>query len=172
MMPGVAYYLSTWYKGDELALRIGLFGELNIVPEVSPPKLTFTFYSLCGEYQWCLRWTIGIGLSLYTSNTASVSIVIPFVHAKTCNGDAPADIELSSPYGRWRNVFLIEGVLTITCAFIGYLYLPRSPERSKFLTEKERSIAIQRLARENHGAVSTHFIITSPQITKLLYDLG
>lgn len=32
MMPGVAYYLSTWYKGDELVLRIGLFGEFNAAP--------------------------------------------------------------------------------------------------------------------------------------------
>jgi MFS family permease len=27
MMPGIAYYLSTWYKRDELALRMGIFGE-------------------------------------------------------------------------------------------------------------------------------------------------
>ena len=31
MMPGVAYYLSTWYTRDELALRIGIFGT-SIVP--------------------------------------------------------------------------------------------------------------------------------------------
>jgi len=26
-MPGIAYYLSTWYKRDELALRVGIFGK-------------------------------------------------------------------------------------------------------------------------------------------------
>jgi MFS family permease len=31
MMPGVAYYLSTWYKRDELALRIGIFGKAYFV---------------------------------------------------------------------------------------------------------------------------------------------
>jgi MFS family permease len=28
MMPGVAYYLSTYYKRDELVLRIGIFGKV------------------------------------------------------------------------------------------------------------------------------------------------
>jgi MFS family permease len=27
LMPGIAYYLSSWYKRDELALRIGVFSE-------------------------------------------------------------------------------------------------------------------------------------------------
>ena len=26
-MPGIAYYLSTFYKRDELALRMGIFGK-------------------------------------------------------------------------------------------------------------------------------------------------
>jgi hypothetical protein len=30
MMPGVAYYLSMWYKRHELAMRIGIFGELHL----------------------------------------------------------------------------------------------------------------------------------------------
>jgi MFS family permease len=31
MLPGVAYYLSMWYKRHELAMRIGIFGELHVV---------------------------------------------------------------------------------------------------------------------------------------------
>lgn len=29
MMPGIAYYLSTFYKRDELALRMGIFGQFR-----------------------------------------------------------------------------------------------------------------------------------------------
>jgi MFS family permease len=29
LMPGIAYYLSSWYKRDELALRIGVFSKNN-----------------------------------------------------------------------------------------------------------------------------------------------
>jgi MFS family permease len=29
MMPGIAYYLSTFYKRDELALRMGIFGKFR-----------------------------------------------------------------------------------------------------------------------------------------------
>ena len=28
-MPGIAYYLSTFYKRDELALRMGIFGKFR-----------------------------------------------------------------------------------------------------------------------------------------------
>jgi MFS family permease len=29
LLPGIAYYLSSWYKRDELALRIGVFSKNN-----------------------------------------------------------------------------------------------------------------------------------------------
>ncbi|PVF98944.1 MFS general substrate transporter [Serendipita vermifera] len=109
MMPGVAYYLSTWYKRDELALRIGIF--------VSAASLSGAFGGL-----------LATGL-----------LSIPQLK--------------HLPHGQWRNIFLVEGAITILFALIGYWLLPRSPDHSGFLTERERMIAMERVRVENAGLV-------------------
>lgn len=73
MMPGVAYYLSTWYKGDELALRIGLFGQFFCFQSLIPLAQCLN-YSFCGKYKWCVWGTSGHSLSIYTSNSTPVGI--------------------------------------------------------------------------------------------------
>ncbi|KAG8801309.1 hypothetical protein FRC18_007811, partial [Serendipita sp. 400] len=109
MMPGIAYYLSTWYKRDELALRIGIF--------VSAASMSGAFGGL---------------LATAFLSIKQISIL---------------------PYGRWRNIFLIEGAITIALAGLGYLFLPRSPDKSGFLQERERVIAMERIRVENAGLV-------------------
>ncbi|KAG8755361.1 hypothetical protein FRC14_004120 [Serendipita sp. 396] len=109
MMPGIAYYLSTWYKRDELALRIGIF--------VSAASMSGAFGGL---------------LATAFLSIKQISIL---------------------PHGRWRNIFLIEGAITIALAGLGYLFLPRSPDKSGFLQERERVIAMERIRVENAGLV-------------------
>lgn len=55
MMPGIAYYLSTWYKKDELALRMGIFGGYSLqrkafsiwqIPAVSAASMSGAFGGL------------------------------------------------------------------------------------------------------------------------------
>ena len=57
------------------------------------------------------------------------------------------------PHGRWRNIFLIEGAITMLLGFVGFRFLPRSPDNSGFLTERERTIAMERIRVENAGLV-------------------
>ncbi|CAE6420941.1 unnamed protein product [Rhizoctonia solani] len=104
MMPGLAFYLSTYYKRDELVLRIGIFCSAS---------------TLSGAFGGLL---------------ASGLLRIP---------------ELKGlPSGAWRNIFLIEGVITIALGFAGFYFLPKSAEKNRFLKERERMIAVQRLVQD------------------------
>jgi hypothetical protein len=38
-------------------------------------------------------------------------------------------------------------------ALLGYAFLPRAPERNRFLNERERTIAMERIRVENAGLV-------------------
>ncbi|KAJ7111201.1 major facilitator superfamily domain-containing protein [Mycena crocata] len=55
------------------------------------------------------------------------------------------------PHGQWRNIFLFEGVITIVVALLGYVLLPRAPESNRFLSEREKTIAMERLRTGNAG---------------------
>ncbi|KDQ12248.1 hypothetical protein BOTBODRAFT_34530 [Botryobasidium botryosum FD-172 SS1] len=101
MMPGVTYYLSTWYKRDELTLRIGIFVSAS---------------SMAGAFGGLL---------------ATALLKIPQLHGL--------------PHGQWRNIFLIEGALTVALGILGFFMLPNAPEKTPMLTERERLVAMERL---------------------------
>ncbi|KAH7339653.1 major facilitator superfamily domain-containing protein [Rhizoctonia solani] len=108
MMPGVAYYLSTYYKRHELVLRIGIF--------VSASSLSGAFGGLL----------------------ASALLKIP---------------ELKGiPSGAWRNIFLVEGAITMALGLAAFYFLPGPAEKTKFLSEREKMIAIQRLVQDGGEA--------------------
>lgn len=48
----------------------------------------------------------------------------------------------------WRWLFIIQGIVTFFVAGVGALYLPDDPKQTRWLTEHERLIAIERLQRE------------------------
>ncbi|CAE6534796.1 unnamed protein product [Rhizoctonia solani] len=52
------------------------------------------------------------------------------------------------PSGAWRNIFLIEGAITIALGLAGFYLLPQSAEKSRFLEEREKMIAVQRLVQD------------------------
>ncbi|EEH05392.1 conserved hypothetical protein [Histoplasma capsulatum G186AR] len=55
---------------------------------------------------------------------------------------------INTNIGRWRILFLIEGLPTVVFAFIALLFLPDRPETSKFLrNEEERNVSIMRMHR-------------------------
>ncbi|QRW08134.1 major facilitator superfamily transporter [Ceratobasidium sp. AG-Ba] len=101
LMPGVTYYLSTYYKRHELVLRVGIF--------ISASSMSGAFGGLL----------------------ASGLLEIPQLKGV--------------PHGAWRNIFLVEGIITIALGLAGFYLLPGPAERTKFLNERERAIAIQRL---------------------------
>ncbi|KAJ5925424.1 hypothetical protein N7454_008063 [Penicillium verhagenii] len=54
----------------------------------------------------------------------------------------------------WRWLFIVEGAATIGCALISLFILPDFPATSRGLSERERHIAVARLASENVTAVT------------------
>lgn len=104
--PGIAFYLSGFYKREELLFRVGIF--------VSAASIAGAFGGL-----------LATGLSRIPEwGVASVRI------------------------GTWRNIFFFEGIVTIIVGLATPIWLPSSPTTSKFLNEREKFIAEQRLLRE------------------------
>lgn len=58
---------------------------------------------------------------------------------------------------RWMYVFLIFGAFSITTGIIALLLLPDLPSTAKFLTERERAIAVDRVAVNRQGVKNHHF---------------
>ncbi|KAG8969479.1 hypothetical protein FRC03_002755 [Tulasnella sp. 419] len=107
MMPGVAYYLSTYYKRHELVLRVGIF--------VSASSMSGAFGGLL----------------------ASGLLKIPQIKGL--------------PHGQWRNIFFVEGLITMALAVVAFMFLPGHPETTPFLDDRERTIATERLRVETAG---------------------
>ncbi|KAF5969016.1 major facilitator superfamily transporter [Fusarium bulbicola] len=56
----------------------------------------------------------------------------------------------------WRWIFIIEGAVTIAAGVAGPFLLAEFPEKSTWLTERERHIAIRRVANDNAGRDYEH----------------
>lgn len=108
-MPGMAFYLSTFYKRKELLFRIGIY--------VSSASMAGAFGGL-----------LATGLSRI-----------------------PAWGVASMRIHTWRNIFFFEGFVTMLIGFIAPIWLPSSPGSCKFLTEREKMIADERLVREHRA---------------------
>jgi MFS family permease len=55
----------------------------------------------------------------------------------------------------WRYVFLVEGLATIVASIIGFVVLPNYPGSTRFLTQRERGIAVSRLAHLHQDTGTT-----------------
>jgi MFS family permease len=109
MMPGTSFYLSTFYKREELLFRVGIFASSA---------------SMAGAF----------GGLLATGLTKIPRWGAPHAQLAT-----------------WRNIFFFEGLITVIVGIAAPFVLPKSPETSNFLTERERMIAIERLALQHKG---------------------
>lgn len=69
---------------------------------------------------------------------------------------------------RWMYVFLIFGSCSILMGIITLLYLPDLPTTARFLTERERVIAVERVAGNRQGVKNRHF--KKYQAWQTLYD--
>ena len=58
---------------------------------------------------------------------------------------------------KWMYVFLIFGSISIAWGIVSLLVLPDLPSTAKFLTERERLIAVQRVAANRQGVKNRHF---------------
>ncbi|KIW78629.1 hypothetical protein Z517_08467 [Fonsecaea pedrosoi CBS 271.37] len=77
-------------------------------------------------------------------------------------------IETSS-LGNWRLLFLIMGSITSAYAFLLYLFLPDSPDKARFLDEKQRRIALERTVENQTGLLDNNHFVPS-QVVDALTD--
>lgn len=106
-MPGMAFYLSCFYKRNELLFRIGIY--------VSAASIAGAFGGL-----------LAAGLSQIPEwGIASMRLYA------------------------WRNIFFFEGIITCICGLLAPIWMPNGPNDCKFLTERQRKIAAERLIREH-----------------------
>ncbi|KAH3669233.1 hypothetical protein OGAPHI_001354 [Ogataea philodendri] len=108
--PGILYYLTMFYRRDELARRLSIFyGAFNIASAFSG-LLSFGVFQI-------------------------------------------KDTKVKG----WQYLFIIEGGLTVLFSVIGFIFLPRSVETAKFLTEEERECAIWRIKTDSSSTEKLTF---------------
>lgn len=69
---------------------------------------------------------------------------------------------------RWMYVFLIFGSCSVLMGIITLLFLADLPSTAKFLTERERVVAVERVAANRQGVKNRHF--KKYQAWQTLYD--
>ncbi|KAI9692731.1 MAG: hypothetical protein M1820_009403 [Bogoriella megaspora] len=69
---------------------------------------------------------------------------------------------------RWMYVFLIFGSCSIAWGVVALIFLPDLPATAKFLTERERVVAVERVAANRQGVKNHHF--KKYQLRQTLYD--
>ncbi|GAA6023081.1 hypothetical protein JCM11491_002326 [Sporobolomyces phaffii] len=136
VFPGIALYLSRYYRNSELAFRLAL-------------------YIVCAPLAGAFGGLLASGI-----------LKIDSFHADQ----------------RWRNIFFIEGLITIGIAIAAYFILSDDPQKASWLTEEEKALCAARVKSENVGsmhvidALSTKAMIsgmTNPTtlITSLIFLL-
>lgn len=105
MLPSIAYYLSRWYRKDELTLRLGLY--IMTAPSA-------------GAFGGLLASGI-----LKLNGIGSVRT--------------------------WEQIFLIEGIITMGIAIIGYLAMTDRIQTARWLSPEEKKLAEDRLRSEMVG---------------------
>ncbi|CAF4857218.1 unnamed protein product [Rotaria sp. Silwood1] len=63
----------------------------------------------------------------------------------------------SSTLSAWQLIFIIEGIPTIVVAICCFFFLPDSPERARFLSNKEREIEICRISQDAGASINHSF---------------
>jgi MFS family permease len=125
-MPGISFFLSCFYKREELLFRMGIF--------ISGSSMAGAFGGL-----------LATGLSK----------IAPWgVHGQV---------------HAWRNIFFFEGLFTLVVGLLAPFFMPDRPENCHFLTERERIVAAERLAREHKG-VRIHPNL-KPTLIEILADI-
>jgi MFS family permease len=113
VLPGIAFYLSTFYRRKELLFRVSIM---------------IMGSSLAGAFGGLLAAALTQVPDWGTSSAV--------IHT-------------------WRNIFFFEGLVSVLAAFLGLWILPNSPSSAKFLGERGRQIAAERMHREYKEADAT-----------------
>lgn len=124
-MPGMAFFLSCFYKREELLFRVGIY--------VSAASMAGAFGGLLATALARIPPWGAAGMVLHT----------------------------------WRNIFFFEGLLTIIVGLLAPIWMPQSPATCKFLNERERMIAVERLVRAQKSLPNEH--VTKEHVKKAVF---
>lgn len=140
-MPGIAYYLSRWYRRSELAFRLSLYivmaplAGMYLVPAyISPKALT-----LAGAFGGLLASGI-------------------------------LKLESFGGLKSWRMIFAIEGIITCGLSLISFITLTDRPATARWLTEEEKDLAIARVKSEHIGTTEVLDKIDKPKILRGIFS--
>ncbi|KEF51640.1 uncharacterized protein A1O9_12275 [Exophiala aquamarina CBS 119918] len=119
-----------------------LRGLLGITEAAFGPGVPFymTFFYRRSE----LAYRVGLQISaapLATSFASSLAWVI-------------VKLSRNGPIAPWRALFLVEGFPSILTAVAAWYYIPDSPSKARYLTPRERKVAVMRLQSEQHHSHS------------------
>lgn len=57
----------------------------------------------------------------------------------------------------WRSIFIVEGIITLLLAIVGYILITDFPDKAKFLNETERKLVMTRVERDRADAAPDAF---------------
>ncbi len=119
-----------------------LRGFLGITEAAFGPGVPFfmTYFYKRSE----LAYRVGLQISaapLATSFASSLAWVI-------------VKISQNGPIAPWRALFLVEGFPSVLAAVAAWYYIPDSPAKARYLTARERKVAVLRLQSEQHHSHS------------------
>ncbi|KAJ9494648.1 hypothetical protein H2202_009901 [Exophiala xenobiotica] len=119
-----------------------LRGFLGITEAAFGPGVPFfmTYFYKRSE----LAYRVGLQISaapLATSFASSLAWVI-------------VKISQNGPIAPWRALFLVEGFPSVLAAVAAWYYIPDSPAKARYLTTRERKVAVLRLQSEQHHSHS------------------
>lgn len=103
--------------------------------------ITAMFYKGQEQGTRCTAWYFMVGVAAIVGGLLSYGVG----HIK------------SITVSEWQFVFLICGGFTVLWSVVVFLFLPDSPLNAKFLNEREKSIALERLRHNRTGVKSTIF---------------
>lgn len=120
-----------------LRFLMGLF-EAGIPP--AWVLITSMFYKGQEQGTRCTAWYTMVGVAAIVGGLLSYGVG-----------------HINTAVQQWQFVFLFCGGLGVFWSIIVFLFLPDSPTNAKFLSERERPIAIERVRENRTGIKSTHF---------------
>lgn len=75
---------------------------------------------------------------------------------------------ISGPLSGWQNIYLFAGLLTVTWSVAVFWFIPDDIQTAKFLSEREKVVAMERVRDNNTGLVEHR--IKSSQVLEALLD--
>ena len=124
---GVPFYLSFFFKREELAFRTAIF--------VSGVSASSSFHDLTTNNSLTAA-------PLATTFASSLAWLI-------------LKLAESSPIAPWRLLFLVEGFPSIIAAALAWHIIPDSPQTAAYLTAREKKVARLRLQPEQEPTTTT-----------------